>query len=106
MFGEYTRRPCVMCLCVSFAGWWCVALCCAQGKRREISLDEFTSGLRSIGFKATENDARALFDKLDVNHDGIINYLDWDDYLAVEELYVLIFPSSCYVLITPPACSC
>ena len=65
-----------------------MAFCRAQGKRREISLVEFTTGLRSIGFKATEVVARALFDKLDVNRDGIINYLDWDDYLAVEDLYV------------------
>ncbi len=58
-----------------------------QGKRKEISLSEFTLGLKAIGFSASDEAAKSLFNKLDVNGDGIINYLEWDDYLAVDDLY-------------------
>lgn len=59
-----------------------------QGKRKEISLSDFTLGLKAIGFSASDEAAKSLFDKLDVNCDGVINYLEWDDYLAVDDLYV------------------
>jgi hypothetical protein len=86
-----------------FLGWF-VHACCSnclfsrpvsrcQGKRKEISLSEFTLGLKAIGFSASDEAAKSLFDKLDVNGDGIINYLEWNDYLAVDDLYGRVYRS-------------
>ena len=49
----------------------------AAPKASKLNFDQFNTALLKLGFIFPREQGKALFDLLDMNHDGILDLMDW-----------------------------
>jgi proline dehydrogenase len=51
-----------------------------------LNFEKFYSGIRKLGVEFSETEAKELFDRFDTDKNGIIDIIEWTEYLKVEDL--------------------
>jgi hypothetical protein len=54
--------------------------------RTDVNLERFVKFISSLGVRLSEAECRELFARLDLNNDGIIDYIEWTRLLSFESL--------------------